>query len=90
MSYKLFDVVTFFDLAMDKAGVLVLPCCMISEDHETFNRDAAFRVWKRQGQPTYRELLPSLTSRERMKVTVTQTEEIKQFVWSLHLEMLKD
>jgi hypothetical protein len=91
-SYKPFDLVTIFDLVKDKAGVLIVPSFGDSESHRAFDTDTAFRAWKSQGQPTYGEALPfwNMNSGERVMVTVTQTEEMKQFVWFLRLEVLKD
>lgn len=82
-----FVVVTFFELVNDRAGVFVLPS--LSYNHPTLDVDATFRTWKNQGRPTVGELYIS-GSGEKTRVTVIHKEQMKQFVWFLRVEEVKE
>jgi hypothetical protein len=88
-----FTVVTFFELVNDRTGVLVLPSFSYNPNNRrTLDVDAKFKTWKNQGRPTFSELYissPKAGSGERIQVTVLQKDQMKQFVWYLHVEEIK-
>jgi hypothetical protein len=73
-----FHVVTFFDLVKDKSD----------DDDDAFDYEAAFESWKNQGRPTDGEFIPAFNanSGDRIRITITQAKNMKQFVWFLRLE----
>jgi hypothetical protein len=82
-----FGVVTFFELVNDRAGVFVLPSH--SYNRQTLDVGATYSTWKSQGRPTFGELYIS-GSGKTIKVTVIQKEQMKQFVWILRVEEVKE
>lgn len=91
-----FETVTFFDLENDRTGLEVKLFQEHQEMETEFDCDSAFVNWSRRGGLVSGEISPSQLSESRefllghkIRVSVSDINDMKAFVWALQIEILK-